>query len=353
MQEALVSPGPVVKIHETPIPTPGPMQIQTKVIVSGSNPKDWKRPEWGPSQFGNSNQGDDIAGIVESVGDQVTEFKPGDRVAAFHHMQAPGGSYAEYALSPEHTTFHLPKGTSFEEAATIPLAAMTAAIGLFARLGLPEPWNVDPEVRDRVKGGLVVYGGASAVGAFAIKLAVKAGIHPLIVVAGKGANFVEGLIDKRKGDVVVDYRKGHESVVQGMRDAVPKGEKLMYAFDCVSEKEKRSYDNICEVLEHQGGRITVVLPVGQDYSSIPEGVVRSDTLVGSVHQEGPMREFASAWFRLFGMGLKERWFSGHPFEVVPDGLGGIQTALSNLKAGKASAVKYVFRISETAGSSKE
>jgi NADPH2:quinone reductase len=38
----------------------------------------------------------------------------GDRVAAFHEMQAPGGSYAEYALAWEHTTFHLPPSTSFE-----------------------------------------------------------------------------------------------------------------------------------------------------------------------------------------------------------------------------------------------
>lgn len=218
-------------------------------------------------------------------------------------MQTPGGSYAEYALSPEHTTFHLPHSTSFEEGATIPLAGMTAAIGLFARLGLPEPWKADAEAREKGKGGLVIYGGASAVGAFAVKLAGKAGIHPLICVAGKGMAFVERLIDKSKGDVVIDYRKGHESVVSEMRAAVPKGEKLLYAFDCVSEKQKRSFDNICEVLDPHG-RITVVLPVGQDYSSVPDTVVRSSTLVGTVHQKGPDREFASAWFRLFAMGLK-------------------------------------------------
>jgi NADPH:quinone reductase-like Zn-dependent oxidoreductase len=60
------------------------------------------------------NQGDDIAGIVHSVGADVTEFKPGDRVAAFHEMMTPGGSYAEYALAWDHTTFFLPKDTSFE-----------------------------------------------------------------------------------------------------------------------------------------------------------------------------------------------------------------------------------------------
>lgn len=69
--------------------------------------------------------------------------------------------------------------------------------------------------------------------------------------------------------------------------------------------------------------------------------------MGTVHQTD--REFAAAWFRLFAMGLKEGWFSGHPHEVVAGGLGGIEKALQNLKDGKASAVKYVFRIEETEG----
>lgn len=60
------------------------------------------------------NQGDDISGVVHEVGEEVTEFKKGDRVAAFHEMLKPGGSYAEYGLSWDHTTFFLPKKTSFE-----------------------------------------------------------------------------------------------------------------------------------------------------------------------------------------------------------------------------------------------
>jgi NADPH:quinone reductase-like Zn-dependent oxidoreductase len=55
------------------------------------------------------NSGDDIAGIIEKVGDNVTEFKPGDRVAAFHEMLAPHGSFAEYAIARAYTTFHLPR----------------------------------------------------------------------------------------------------------------------------------------------------------------------------------------------------------------------------------------------------
>lgn len=70
-------------------------------------------PEWSNSA---KNEGDDIAGIVASVGEDVTEFKPGDRVAAFHEMGAPGGSFAEYAVAWGYTTFHIPKTISFEGA---------------------------------------------------------------------------------------------------------------------------------------------------------------------------------------------------------------------------------------------
>lgn len=68
-------------------------------------------PEWTSTS---ANQGDDIAGIVHAVGSRVTEFKPGDRVAAFHQIGTSGGSYAEYAVAWDHTTFHIPDQTSFE-----------------------------------------------------------------------------------------------------------------------------------------------------------------------------------------------------------------------------------------------
>lgn len=61
-----------------------------------------------------ANQGDDISGFVHEVGEGVSEFKKGDRVAAFHEMMGPGGSYAEYALSWASTTFKLPPKTTFE-----------------------------------------------------------------------------------------------------------------------------------------------------------------------------------------------------------------------------------------------
>ncbi|KAL8801062.1 MAG: hypothetical protein Q9223_002911 [Gallowayella weberi] len=353
MKEAIVQPDLKVEIIDSEIPVPKDDEVVIKVVVSGSNPKDWKRPVMSKKAM---NSGDDIAGIVHQVGRNVYEFKPGDRVASFHQMMSKGGSFAEYAVSWAHTTFHIPKETSFEEAATIPLAAMTAAMGLYQRLqGLPLPWH--PTTKPTP---LIVYGAASAVGAYSVKLAQLSNIHPLICVAGRGTQFVETIIDKGKGDVILDYRDGDDKLVANMKTAVERaGGKVEYAFDAVSEHG--SYENICKVLDHETGQITLVLP-GKDYSAIPSSIKQTTTMVGAVHADMDQNEFQKetgsqtgntdfgfVMFRFFSHGLSKGWFRGHPHEVVPGGLAGISSALQNLKDGKASAVKYVFRLDETEG----
>lgn len=349
MKEAIVDKGPSVEIINSDIPKPNADQVLIKVIVSGSNPKDWKIPVWSGRKH---NSGDDIAGYVEEVGENVVEFKKGDRVAAFHEMTKPHGSFAEYAIAWAHTTFHLPKKTSFEEGATIPLAAMTAALGLFQELGLPTPLRPATS-----KIPLIIYGGSSAVGAFAIKLAQAANIHPLLVVAGRAQDFVGGLIDKSKGDTIIDYRKGDEAVVTGFKEALKANgfEDVKHAYDAISEKG--SFKNILPVLSKSGATLRFVLP-DEEHKTIPSYVDHKFTSVGSVHS-GPTDEqkaaglktsnndFGFAYFRLFARGLQEGWFSGHPYEVVPGGLNGVEKGLKDLQNGVNSATKYVFKIEET------
>ncbi|CDM34225.1 hypothetical protein DTO013E5_2374 [Penicillium roqueforti] len=342
MKEAIVDDTTSVVIRDVEIPTPKPGQVLIRVVVSGTNPKDWKVPKWQPNNT--INQGDDIAGYVEAVGAGVQNFRAGDKVAAFHEMMTPNGSYAEYAIAWEHTTFHLTEKTSFEEAATIPLAAMTAALGLYQKLKFPLPWApADKPIP------LVVYGGASAVGAFAIKFAQLSNIHPIIAIAGKGAPFVETLISREKGDTIIDYREGDDAVYSAIK-AAGKGDPIQYAYDAVSEKG--SYVTLGAALDVPG-KITVVLPADAD--KVPKQISIERTMVGAVHMhpaEGQTvgdKEFGAAFFQFIGRGLAQGWFSGHPYEVRKGGLGGIEGALKDLEAGKASAVKYLVKIAETDG----
>lgn len=215
---------------------------------------------------------------------------------------------------------------------------MTAACGLYSntQLGLPNPWTPASKTTP-----IVVYGGASAVGAFTIQFAKKSNLHPIIAVAGRGIPFVEGLIDPGKGDTVIDYRKGDEAVVNGIKEAL-KGQRLEYAYDAISEKG--SYVNIGKVIA-PGGRITTVLPTKKE--EVPDNIQVTMTYVGSVHKAE--KDLGFVFFRLMGRGLQEGWFKPHPYEVVPGGLDGVEQALTNLKNGKASAIKYVFRIGDTPG----
>ncbi|KAI1452022.1 GroES-like protein [Annulohypoxylon moriforme] len=333
MKEAIVSKGPRVEIIDSPIPKPNAEQVLIKVVVSGSNPKDWKMAE-----FRNitGNAGDDIAGVVQEVGENVTEFKPGDRVAAFHQMAQPGGSYAEYAIARQHVTFHIPPQTTFEEAAAIPLAAMTAAVGLYGHLGLPQPWTPATESIP-----LVIHGASSAVGAYAVQFSRKSNIHPLICIAGESRSYVETLIDRSKGDTIIDYREGDDAVVESLKKASA-GSEILYAFDATSEHN--SYATVSHVLA-KGSKIAGVLPANN--YEFPLHISNSVVLVGNVHTT--YKDFGFVYFRYIGRALQEGWFKAQPQEVVPGGLGGIRKALEDLKAGKAHAVKYVFRIADTEG----
>jgi NADPH:quinone reductase len=125
---------------------------------------------------------------------------------------------------------------------------------------------------------LIVYGASTAVGSFAIKLARRSNIHPIIVVAGAGAPYVESLIERSEGDTVVDYRHGSEYVVQGIRSALKAAgtEGAFHAIDAVCENG--SYQNIAKVMR-DAGRVTLLRPE-EDYSDIPAEIERSVTYVG-------------------------------------------------------------------------
>lgn len=88
--------------------------------------------------------------------------------------------------------------------------------------------------------------------------------------------------------------------------------------------------------------------VGKVHSENYSGVKGEKKLEGLLGDQ----EFGAVMYKFFERGLVKGWLRGHPFKVVQGGLGGIEGALRDLKAGKASAVKYVFRIDETQGLSK-
>ena len=292
-----------------------------------------------------TNVGDDIAGTVHEVGGSVQEFKKGDRVAAFHRLIEPWGAHAEYAIAPATTTFFVPPNISFEEASTIPLASMTAALALYQHLGLPPPWRPIPP---GTTFPLLIYGGASAVGAFALKFAKLSNCSPIITVAGNGIPFVESL---KIADTIIDYRSG--GVTAKIKEAL-KGKKLYYAFDAVSGPT--SFKDILDVIEHDGESHLNMVDRPSGVSPWPpvemEGVIYSHTFAssayGAPYSSRPLNEamwdadFAYVMYRYISLCLADGRFSGHPYEVI-GGLDAIERGTVMLSQNKVSSKKLVYR----------
>ncbi|KAJ3333396.1 hypothetical protein HDU93_008573 [Gonapodya sp. JEL0774] len=322
-------------------PAPGPDEVLIRNVAVASNPKDWKLSKVGVFE---GIEGNDVAGYVEAVGKNVTEFKRGDRVGAFTKMATSNayGAYQTHSLSPSWTVFPLGSHTSFEDAATLPLAVMTAAIGLFVKLGLHEPLP-DGSPNPKAKGqGVLVWGASSSVGAFAVQLAKKAGYY-VIGIAGAGAPLAYSL----GCSAVVDYRSG--PVVPKIQAAISaSGVKFTTAYDAHSAASgsSSSYADLAEALQPGGGKVTVVLGVPKSASAkVPKNVQIVNTQVGSAHVLSAKGdgEFARRWFRQIAQWLDEGKFKANVVKVIPGGLAGVKEGLKLMEEGKVSGEKLVCK----------
>lgn len=192
---------------------------------------------------------------------------------------------------------------------------------------------------------LLIYGVSSAVGAFAAKLARLSGIGPIIGVAGRGADFAAELVD-----YVVDYRRGQDSIVAAIQEILAKeglGSKIDNVLDAISENG--SLEVVHRLIDPNGGIVITLLPpklfaTEKENFEWPAGVKGINSAVPRT--QSTQKDFGYIWSRYIGRLLEDGRLKGHPFEVVPGGLNGVLVGLQKLKEGKASALKYVYRIED-------
>ena len=185
-----------VRLESIPKPTPGPGQVLIKVRATSVNPAEWYGATGQPllirlfNGIGtpeDTRLGFDVAGTVEAVGPEVTLFKPGDEVFGGAH-----GAFAEYVVVREKGGIVAkPANLSFEEAAAIPIAAITALQGL----------------RDQghiAAGKKVLINGASGgVGTYAVQIAKALGAEVTAVCSGRNVEMVRTV----GADHVIDYTR--------------------------------------------------------------------------------------------------------------------------------------------------
>lgn len=208
----------VFQYAELETPEPGPGEVLVKVAWAGVNPADWKNRQGYLEQFRPYVFpyviGFDAAGTVAAVGEGVDRFVVGDRVfTPTNHGKGGQGSYAEYTLAAADRTAHLPGGLSFRDAATLPVAALTAWQGLFDRGGLAAGQAA------------LIHGGSGGLGSFAVQFARRAGARVAATCSTPNVDYLRELGVER----VIDYKT--EDIPGAIAEWAPGG--LDYLMDAV------------------------------------------------------------------------------------------------------------------------
>lgn len=186
----------VLRLEDVEKCAPNDNQVLIRIHAAAANPLDWHYMRGTPylmrlmgsgvSKPNDPRMGVDMAGVVEAVGKHVTKFKPGDEVFGV----APG-AFAEYARAREVRIAVKPASLTFEQAAAVPVAAMTALQGL----------------RDegKIKAGqkVLINGASGGVGTFAVQIAKAFGAEVTGVCSTRNVELVRSL----GADHVIDYKK--------------------------------------------------------------------------------------------------------------------------------------------------
>lgn len=191
----------VLQIREVPTPAPQDEQVLIKIHAASINSRDWRflraKPFFirlvpgGFLQPKNKILGADVAGRVEAVGNNVTKFKPGDEVFGYLPSATGHGSFAEHVCAEEDLITLKPANLTFEQAAAVPEAAMTALQGLRDHGNLQAGQKV------------LIHGASGGVGTFAIQIAKALGAEVTAVCSTRNLEMAQSL----GADYVIDYTK--------------------------------------------------------------------------------------------------------------------------------------------------
>lgn len=198
-------PPDVIIIDDVPRPIPSEREVIVRVAAAGVGPwdaliREKKSVVHVPLPI---ILGSDLAGIVESTGPGVQQFKPGDEVYGVTNKDF-CGAYCEYAVAQAHMIAPKPKSLSHIEAASVPVVAVTA-------------WQMLFDYAE-VKAGqsVLIHGAAGNVGAYAVQLAKQAGVQTFATAGSADLDYVRGL----GADTVIDYKANKFDDVVRPVDAV-------------------------------------------------------------------------------------------------------------------------------------
>lgn len=183
----------VLEMREVATPALEPDRVLVRVVAASVNPYDWHmmtgspylvRMQEGLRRPKVAAPGVDFAGVVAAVGDEVTDLAPGDEV-----FGETAGAFAEHVRAKASSVARKPEGVSFEDAAAVPMAALTALQGLRDKGGLQQGHRV------------LINGASGGVGTLAVQIAKAYGAEITAVCSSRNIDMVRAL----GADRVIDY----------------------------------------------------------------------------------------------------------------------------------------------------
>jgi NADPH2:quinone reductase len=222
-------PPSALKLHELPVPKPGPHEVLIALDTAGVGSWDasirdgsWRRP--GRPRFP-LVPGTDGAGIVVAKGARVKRFRVGDRVYAYEFGNRQGGFYAELAVADADHVVRVPKGLDLRDAGAVATIGLTALQGISA-LHL-RPGNT-----------VLIFGASGAVGTMAVQFAAQRKAHVLATATGKAATRLvrmlgaSRVVDARRDDAINQLRSLSRDGIDGVF-ALAGGDELERCLDFV------------------------------------------------------------------------------------------------------------------------
>lgn len=334
----------VIGIRATPSISSDDVLI--KVTATAINPIDWKlRDEFGDFLTYPAVLGSDAAGEIVKVGDGVVDFVVGDRVF-FQGIigNANSSTFQQYCKMPAALVGKTPSNLSDDQVAGVSLATMAAATALYAESGhgIPPPWSKGGEKVGRGK-AIIILGGSSSVGQYAIQLANISGF--------------EGIVTNSSATHFAALRSLGATVVLDRSTAAPAeyaraagGFEVSHVLDAISTDETQVLG--IDILQQlQGGDVVTLLPSMEEPIRVPHPDPQRPVQTKRVTGLGSLPELRHLSEPLMkALGGENGWLAKgmlkpNKVEVVPGGLSSLETALAKNKKG-VSGIKVIIRPQE-------
>lgn len=252
-----------LEIGEAETPAPGKNEVRIRVHATSINPVDYKFAKWGDSLSLPHILGIDAAGVIDEIGEGVTGWKKGDRVIALTNLYR-WGAFAEYVVVDADVVSAIPDALTFEAAAVIPCAGITAWQAVYRKLHLEKGQSV------------LITAAGGGVGGFAVQLAKMIGLQ-VYATASRNPERIKAL----GANAVIDYTK--EDVVKRVMD-LSGGRGIDAVIDLVSEESSAS---LLPVLRHNGQIVSIAGRINENTSpQWAKSISIHEVALGFAYQHG-------------------------------------------------------------------